>query len=89
MDQRKQEMILVKSFETDTIVDANGEIRLSQVPYSPGTEVQVSISPKRQSAAEFLSAWQQVCDTQRNMPHLQQITDAEIQHEIDDYRTGR
>ncbi len=79
----------MRSFDTVTVVDANGEIRLSQLPYSPGTEVQVNISPKRQSAAEFLSAWEQSCETLRSTPHLQQITDVEIQQEIDDYRAGR
>ena len=58
------------------------------MPFAPGTEVEVTISPKRRSAEEFSVAWQRVCAELRGRPGLQNITDEEIHKEIDCYRAG-
>jgi hypothetical protein len=36
-------------YETSAMVQAEGEVRVRGVPFAPGTEVEVSISPKVQS----------------------------------------
>jgi|tagenome__1003787_1003787.scaffolds.fasta_scaffold20630032_4 hypothetical protein len=36
----------MKAYETNSIVESHGAIRLVGVPFAPGTEVQVTICPK-------------------------------------------
>ena len=79
----------MKAYETSTTVEPQGDIRVVGVPFAPGTEVEVTISPKRESAAEFAETWQRVSSELRQLPPAGAITDDEIQHEIDDYRAGR
>lgn len=79
----------MKSFETSTTVEPQGDIHVAGVPFAPGTEVEVTISPKRKSAAEFAEAWQRVCSELRRLPMAKTITDSDLQQEIDDYRAGR
>jgi len=79
----------MKAFETSTTVEAQGDIRVVGVPFAPGTEVEVTISPKRKNAAEFTEAWQRVCSELRRLPPARTITDDAIQQEIDDYRAGK
>jgi adenine-specific DNA methylase len=37
------------SYETSAMVQAKGEVRVVGVPFAPGTEVEVTISPKDRS----------------------------------------
>lgn len=78
----------MKSFEISTTVQPQGDVRVPGVPFAPGTEVEVSISPKRKSNAEFAAAWQRVCGELRRLT-IKDISDDDIQKEIDDYRAGR
>jgi hypothetical protein len=77
------------AFETSATVQSAGEIRVFGVPFAPGTEVEVIISPKRQDAADFAREWESICRELRKQPATQSITDADIQREIEDYRAGR
>ena len=79
----------MNAYETSTTVGGQGEIHLADVPFQPGTEVEVTVSPKRKSAAEFAEVWQRVSSELRRQPQARTITDDEIQQEIDDYRAGR
>ena len=79
----------MSSFEALTTVQASGDIRIAGLPFAPGTEVEVSISPKRKSAREFSVAWDEVCRKLRQQPNTASISDDEIQAEIDQYRAGR
>ena len=45
----------MKTYETSATVEDQGQIRLSGVPFAPGTEVEVAISLKMQ-AAEVMSS---------------------------------
>jgi hypothetical protein len=65
------------------------DIRVIGVPFALGTEVEVTISPKRESAVEFVVAWQRVCDEFRAQPQAATLTDNEIRKEIDDHCAGR
>ena len=42
----------MKAFETSATVEAQGQLRLSGVPFAPGTQVEVTISPKVPPAGE-------------------------------------
>jgi hypothetical protein len=79
----------MKAYETSVTVEPQGDIRVVGVPFPPGTEVEVTISPKRKTAAEFAEAWQRVASELRRLPQARTITDDEIEQEIDDYRAGR
>jgi hypothetical protein len=37
----------MQAYETSATVQGAGEIRVAGVPFEPGTEVEVSISPRR------------------------------------------
>jgi hypothetical protein len=41
----------MQAYETSATVEPNGQVRLAGVPFAPGTQVEVIISPKRTSAA--------------------------------------
>lgn len=79
----------MNAFETSTTVQSPGDIRVVGVPFAPGTEVEVTITPKRRSAEDFAEAWDRVCRELRNEPSIQTITDEQIQREIDDHRDNR
>jgi hypothetical protein len=59
------------------------------MPFAPGTEVEVIMSPKRKDGAEFKQAWDRVCLETRRQLVAKTIADEEIRQEVDDYRAGR
>ena len=79
----------MKAFETTSTVEDRGQVRISGVPFEPGTEVEVTISPRRRAAEEFAAAWQQLCAELRRRPGLQNVTDEEIREEVGRYRAGQ
>jgi hypothetical protein len=79
----------MKAYETSTTVEPQGDIRVVGVPFAPGTEVEVTISPKRKNAAEFAEAWRRVSAELRQLPQASALTDDDIRREIDDHRAGR
>ena len=44
------------TYETSATVAAKGEVHVAGVPFAPGTEVEVTISPKARSEAEVTRA---------------------------------
>ena len=77
------------AYETTATIDPGGELRLSDVPFEPGTQVEVFVMPKRPSAAERVTQWNKVCELIRGTPGISSITDEDIQKEIADHRAGR
>jgi hypothetical protein len=78
----------MSTFETSATVQDQGQIHVAGVPFAPGTEVEVTISPKRRSAQEFTTAWRRVCAELRGRPGAKDITDDGIREEIDRYRAA-
>ncbi len=78
----------MKAYETSATVDAQGQLRLSGVPFAPGTQVEVTISPKRGSSEAFAAAWQRATAQLRSRAGLEDVSDDDLQKEIDDYRAG-
>lgn len=78
----------MNAFETSTTVQSRGDIRVTSVPFAPGTEVEVTINPKRRNVEEFADAWNRVCRELRTKLNAV-ISDEEIQQEIHDHRDGR
>jgi hypothetical protein len=79
----------MKAYETSTIVEPQGDVRIVAVPFAPGTEVDVTISPKRKSAEEFAHAWQRLTNELRELPQSTALSDEDIQQEVNEYRAGR
>jgi hypothetical protein len=79
----------MKTFEATTIVEPTGEIRVAGVPFSAGTEVEVIVSPKRQSGDDFRRNWEEVCRMLRSLPMAANVSDEEIQAEVAEHRAGR
>ena len=77
------------AYETTATIESGGELRLSAVPFEPVTQVEVFVVPKRPSAAERIAQWQKVCESIRRIPGSSEITEEDIQKEINDYRAGR
>jgi hypothetical protein len=79
----------MNTYETSATVEDQGRVQIVGVPFATGTQVEVSVSPKRSSAEEFAVTWQRVCAALRARPGLQNITDEDIGDEIDRYRAGQ
>jgi hypothetical protein len=79
----------MKTFETSVTVQPQGDVRVVGVPFAPGTEVEVTISAKRKSAAEFAEAWKRVTAELRQLPAAESISEQDIQKEIDELRADR
>ena len=79
----------MKTYETSATVEAQGQVRVAGVPFAPGTEVEVTISPKRSSAEEFAAAWARLCAELRDRPDIKELSETEVDEQIQRYRTGR
>jgi hypothetical protein len=78
----------MSTYETSAIVEDQRQVRVAGVPFEPGTEVEVTISPKRRPAEEFTAAWRRVCAELRGRPGLQDLSDDDIAAEIGRHRAG-
>ncbi|HEX5470618.1 MAG TPA: hypothetical protein VFW73_01970 [Lacipirellulaceae bacterium] len=78
----------MESYETFATVEPQGDVRVAGVPFAPGTEVEVTIHPRRENGEAFKQTWERVCRELRAAPQVQSITDDDIQQEIADYRAG-
>jgi len=79
----------MSTYATSSTVEAQGRVMVAGVPFAPGTEVEVTISPKRRPQQEFAAAWRTLCDQLRDRPTLKDISDEIIRDEIDRYRAGQ
>ena len=77
------------SYETLATVEQIGSIRVEGLPFPPGTEVEVTISPKRKSPEEFAAAWQRVTSQLRSVCGTSNMNDDDIQTEIEAHRAGK
>lgn len=88
MQVNRHQVSAMNTYETTTTVEDHGQVHVAGVPFAPGTEVEVTISPKRRSADEFTAAWRRVCAELRSRPRMKDITDEAISEEIDRYRAA-
>ncbi len=72
-----------------TRVEPNGWLKVQAPPELENQEVDVIIVPRRPTASERVAAWQGLHEDTQSVPDREEITDEEIQKEIDDYRAGR
>ncbi len=79
----------MQAYETFATVEELGQVRVAGVPFAPGTEVEVTISPRRPSGEEFAAAWRRVCGQLRGTAQREEPSDEDIQKEIEAHRAGR
>ena len=72
-----------------TTVEPNGWLKVQAMPELENQEVDVIIVPRRPAAYERVAAWQGLYEDTQSLPDFEEITEEEIQKEIDDYRAGR
>ena len=72
-----------------TKVESDGWLKIQAPPELENQEVDVIIVPKRPPAAERVASWKCLADEVQILPGSKEITDEDIQKEIDDYRAGR
>ena len=76
----------MKAYETSATVGLEGQLRLAGVPFDAGTEVEVMVHAKRRTSNDFTAEWNRIVQLLR--ARAGQISDDEIQAEIDAYRAG-
>ncbi len=79
----------MKAYETKGTVGADGTLTVEAPRELANQDVDVLIVPKRPPAAERVAAWERLCLRLQNVPHLQRISEEDIQREIDAVRNGR
>ena len=72
-----------------TRVESDGWLKVQTPPEMENQVVDVIIVPQRPPAAERVAAWHGLCEDVQALPSSKEVTDEDIQKEIDDYRAGR
>ena len=72
-----------------TKVEPDGWLKIQAPPELENQEVDVIIVPQRPPVSERVAAWQRLTEEIESLPGSKEITDEDIQKEIDDYRAGR
>ena len=79
----------MKAYETKGTVGADGTLTVDAPQELANQDVDVVILPKRPPAAERVAAWERLCRRLQNAPHIQGISEEDIQREIDAVRSVR
>lgn len=76
----------MKAYETFATVEPQRQIRLADLPFEPGTEVEIFVNAKRGSTIDFATEWNRLCGRLR--ASNPEISDEDIQKEVDAFRAG-
>ena len=76
----------MQTFRAVVKVGQDGRIEVSGAPFSPGEEVEVVVSDKRLTREQRLALWDEAVRKLRATPGVEQITDEDIEGEIEAYR---
>lgn len=79
----------MQAYKTYARVQASGELAIGQLPFAPGSLVEVLVVGAERSAAERDQEWGRLMQTVQALPQAQSISDADIAAEIDAARTSR
>ena len=71
----------------EAVINDNHSFLLSDLPFKVGEKVTVFIVTETDLATK-LNKWRALFADTQNLPHLQEITDSEIDAEIANYRAG-
>jgi hypothetical protein len=79
----------MQTFTISATVEPSGQLVIGELPFAPGTEVVVVVSPRANSAAEFEAAWNELCVRLRQRPDLASLEEDQIEQEVAQYRAER
>lgn len=79
----------MSSYETEATIDQQQQLVLLHTPFAPGQKVKVLIVTEETDRDALAQRWEAFFKHIQSLPHLQSITEAEIQAEIDAYRSGQ
>ena len=81
----------MESFETTTTVSDTGEVSVKDTPFEPGQKVKVQVCPEMTQAERDATAedFRALCKEIQAMPHIQKLTEEDIEEEIRAHREGR
>jgi hypothetical protein len=75
--------------KTTARIQATGELATTDLPFAPGTLVEVLVVGSERSAAEREQEWARLMKTVQALPQVQAISDEDIATEIDICRSAR
>lgn len=73
--------------KTEMVIGNNHSFMLSDLPFETGEKVLVFVMSETKLTAK-LNKWRKLFKTTQAFPQLQNITDADIETEIEAYRAG-
>ena len=79
----------MQTFRAVVKVGQDGRIEVSGAPFPPGEEVEVVVSDNRLTREQRLALWDEAVRKLRATPGVEQITDEDIEAEIEAYRLER
>lgn len=79
----------MQAYKTYARVQASGELAIGQLPFAPGSLVEVLVVGAERNAAERDQEWGRLMQTVQALPQAQSISDADIAAEIDATRASR
>ena len=77
----------MQAYKTHVTVTPSGEILLKNLPFTPGSRVEVVILEDSSEAERKGTQWQESNRRIRALPGIEDITEADIQAEIDAFRS--
>ena len=79
----------MQAHKTYARVQTSGELAIGQLPFAPGSLVEVLVVGAERNAAERDQEWERLMQTVQALPQAQSISDADIAAEIDATRASR
>lgn len=79
----------MQAYKTYARVQASGDLALGQLPFAPGSLVEVLVVGAERNAAEREQEWGRLMQTVQSLPQAQSISDADISAEVDAARAAR
>ena len=79
---------IMNAYKTYVTVTESQELVLSNLPFKPGQKVEVIVLAEDDKRKDVSQKLKQLFDETQAIPGIQDITEEEIQAEIDAYRRG-
>lgn len=79
----------MQAYRTYARVQASGELALEQLPFAPGSLVEVLVVGAERSTVEREQEWGRLMQTVQSLPQVQRISDADIAAEVNAVRSAQ
>lgn len=78
----------MSDYRTFATIEDSGRVLLSDLPFSPGDEVEIVVRPQR-NREEIVARLKKLFKETQELPHLKDLADEDIAAEIEAYRKGQ